>query len=132
MTSGNINIGTPAMTGTTKLNGKINFGTSQISGYSSFISTSANYTVPTTINNEFFIYGTGASAHSIYLPSYINGQKFYIRNAIGGGDGLNVTAQSGQSIILPAGGTGQNYTVPNNTGLMLYCDGTKWIVMLKY
>jgi len=131
MTSGIITIGTPG-SGTTKLNGKVNFGTSQISGYSSFISTSANYTVPTTINNEFFIYGGGASAHSIFLPSYIAGQKFYIRNAIGSGNILNITAQTGQSIILPAGSAGQTYTMPNNTGLMLYSDGTIWIAMLKY
>jgi hypothetical protein len=132
MTSGSVNIGTTGMTGATKINGRLQFGTSQIAGYTSYVSTSANYNVPTTINNEFFVYCTGSTAHSIYLPAYITGQKIYIRNAIGAGQISNVTAQTGQNIIFPAGGLGQTYTMPNNSGLMLYCDGSAWIVMLKY
>jgi aspartate oxidase len=45
---------------------------------------------------------------------------------------INNVISSTSNILLAGGGISNIYTMTENTGSMLLCDGGSWIVMLKY
>ena len=43
-----------------------------------------------------------------------------------------VAAQTGQNIIFNVGGSGNSFTLQTNKGVILGCDGSKWVVFAQY
>ena len=132
-TSGTLTMGGA---GTVKVNSKFQVGSSNIQGYTSFINTDtgspANYTITTPINIQLMVYVAGNYNNVLYLPSYISGQTIFIRNAKGLAFNVLVSAQTGQTIIFGAGGSGSSFTIATNKAAILGCDGAKWVVFAQY
>jgi hypothetical protein len=78
------------------------------------------------------VYVAGNYTNVLYLPSYISGQIIYIRNAKGASFTVLVAAQTGQNIVFSYGGMGNSFTLPTNKGVILGCDGAKWVVFAIY
>jgi hypothetical protein len=133
LTSGIVNMGGA---GTVKINSKFQVGSSNIQGYTSFINTDtgtpSNYTITTPINIELMVNGAGAYTNVLYLPSYISGQKIYVRSTKPATYNILISAQTGQNIVSPSGTVAQTFQVSSNRAVMLGCDGSKWVAFAYY
>jgi hypothetical protein len=78
------------------------------------------------------VYVAGNYNNTLFLPSYISGQTVFIRNAKGSPFTVLVAAQTGQNIIFGGGGSGNSFTLQTNKGVILGCDGSKWVVFAQY
>jgi hypothetical protein len=133
LTSGTLNIGVAGSI--TSIYGKLNIGTTRQFGYTSYVihdGSTGNYTITNAnINIDFYIVVIGTVNCSVLLNAVIPGQRVYIRNAMGSTK-INNVISSTSNILLAGGGISNIYTMTENTGSMLLCDGGSWIVMLKY
>jgi hypothetical protein len=111
--------------------GKINFGTSKISGYSTFGTSTVNFSIPSTINvSNYLFVATGTNASQVLtLPSYIDTQIIYIRNNKIS-TSLVVQCFGTESLRLKNNGTATNFTVGANTTTILIGTATTWYYFL--
>jgi len=111
--------------------GKVNIGTSQISGYSTFGTSTGNFTIPSTINvSNYLFVATGSTVGQVLtLPSYIDTQIIYIRNNKLSAS-LVVQCFGTQSLRLKNNGTATNITVGGNTTTILIGTSTTWYYFL--
>ena len=94
---------------------------------------SGNYTIVNSGRNvDFYVIVIGTVNCSVVLATLIANQTLYIRNAMGAGNFNNIISSSGHNIIRAGGGVTNMITLTENTGVMLYCDGGSWIVMMAY
>jgi len=112
--------------------GKIKIGNQQLSGYTSINTVSANFTIPSTINIEYFIVITGNNPLTITLPaSPVGAQIINIRNR-SNTTTHNITTfpsttigiyptQAGSARFQPA------WSMPGSSAQRFYFDGTNWI-----
>jgi len=134
ITTGTINFCNGLTTGLLQIGGgKINFGNQQISGYTEYNTTSVNFTIPSTINKEYFIVITGGSPITVTLPSStaVIGQIINIRNR-SNTITHNITTfpsttigiyptQAGSARFQPA------WTMPGSSAQRFYFDGSNWV-----
>jgi len=112
--------------------GRLKIGNQQISGYTSINTVSANFTIPSTINIEYFIVITGGSPVTITLPATPAGaQIINIRNRSNTAT-HNITTfpsttigiyptQAGSARFQPA------WSMPGSTAQRFYFDGSNWV-----
>jgi hypothetical protein len=134
ITTGTIKLGDGLTTGLLQFGGgKVKIGNQQISGYTEYNTTSANFTIPSTVNKEYFIVITGGSPLTITLPSStaVIGQIINIRNR-SNTTTHNVTTfpsttigiyptQAGSARFQPA------WSMPGSTAQRFYFDGSNWV-----
>jgi hypothetical protein len=134
ITTGTINLGNGLTTGLLQFGGgKVKIGNQQLSGYTSIDTVSANFTIPSTINIEYFIVITGKNPITLTVPSAnaIIGQIINIRNR-SNTTTHNVTTfpsttiglyptQAGSARFQPA------WSMPGSSAQRFYFDGTNWI-----
>jgi len=133
ITTGTINLGNGLTTGLLQFGGgKVKIGNQQLSGYTSINTVSANFTIPSTINIEYFIVITGGSPLTITLPASPAGaQIINIRNR-SNTTTHNITTfpsttigiyptQAGSARFQPA------WSMPGSSAQRFYFDGTNWI-----
>lgn len=111
--------------------GKINLGTSKISGYSRFGTSTGNFSIPSTINvSNYLFVATGTNATQVLtLPSYIDTQIIYIRNNKIS-TSLVIQCFGTESLRLKNNGTATNITVGANTTTILIGTSTTWYYFL--
>ena len=111
--------------------GKINIGTSKISGYSTFGTSTVNFSIPSTINvSNYLFVATGTNTSQVLtLPSYIDTQIIYIRNNKIS-TSLVVQCFGTESLRLKNNGTATNITVGANTTTILIGTTTTWYYFL--
>ena len=111
--------------------GKVKIGTSQISGYSTFGTSTGNFSIPSTINvSNYLFVATGTNATQVLtLPSYIDTQIINIRNNKTG-TSLVIQCFGTQSLRLKNNGTATNITVGANTTTILIGTSTTWYYFL--
>lgn len=111
--------------------GKINLGTSKISGYSRFGTSTGNFSIPSTINvTNYLFVATGTNATQVLtLPSYIDTQIIYIRNNKIS-TSLVIQCFGTESLRLKNNGTATNITVGANTTTILIGTSTTWYYFL--
>jgi hypothetical protein len=134
ITTGTIKLGDGLTTGLLQFGGgKVKIGNQQISGYTEYNTTSANFTIPSTVNKEYFIVITGGSPITVTLPSStaVIGQIINIRNR-SNTTTHNVTTfpsttigiyptQAGSARFQPA------WSMPGSTAQRFYFDGSNWV-----
>jgi hypothetical protein len=103
-----------------------------LSGNSAFGITTTNFTIPSSINRDYYLFcNTNSTPYSIILPARLVNQYIRLRNF--SGQTLNITAPTTTpaTAIYPSGSTTSfSTTWPNflnNTVLTLYCDGNNWL-----
>jgi len=103
-----------------------------LSGNSAFGIISATYTIPSTINRDFYLFcNASGTAYTITLPARLQSQYIRFRNY--SGQTLTITAPTTTpaTAIYPSGSTTAFTTTwtgfLNNTVLTLYCDGNNWL-----
>jgi len=135
ITTGTVNFCNGLTTGLLQIGvGKIKFGSKQIYGYTEYdnISTS-NFTIPSTINKEYFIIISGSTPRVITLPSStaVTGQIINIRNSSGATSHQITTFPSTTIGIFPTqAGSGYfqpAWSMPASTSQRFYFDGASWI-----
>jgi len=103
----------------------INSSTGQLWGATAFNLISANFTIPSTINRDYYLAVT-LSPITITLPAVKINQIINIRNVSSGS--LTIVAPTGS--IYPNVSTGGAFTVwsafTGNQAQHFYCDGTNW------
>jgi hypothetical protein len=103
----------------------INSSTGQLWGATAFNLISANFTIPSTINRDYYLAAT-ISPITITLPAVKINQIINIRNVSSGS--LTIIAPTGS--IYPNVSTGGAFTTwsafTGNQAQHFYCDGTNW------
>jgi hypothetical protein len=103
----------------------INSSTGQLWGATAFNLISANFTIPSTINRDYYLAAT-ISPITITLPAVKINQIINIRNVSSGT--LTIVAPTGS--IYPNVSTGGAFTTwsafTGNQAQHFYCDGTNW------
>ena len=121
--------------GLATIGGKLNIGTKRLFGHERHVihnGASGNYSITDLGRNiDFYVIVIGTVNCSVLLPVVIAQQVVYIRNAMGAGNFNNVISAT-SNIIKAGGGVTNMITLTENTGVMLYCDGGSWIVMMAY
>ena len=112
--------------------GKIKFGNQQISGYTEYNSVSANFTIPLTINKEYFLVITGGSPLTMTLPlTPTIGQIINIRNRSPTTTHGITTFPSTTIGIYPTQASSARFqpswSMPASTAQRFYFDGTNWV-----
>ena len=112
-------------TGTTTINNALSTGVGTLSGSTAYETKAASYTIPSTINRDYYLVVTLAAV-TITLPAVKLNQILHIRNASGGS--ITLTAPSGSIFpTVSGGGSFNSWTAfAVNTAQNLYCDGTNW------
>jgi hypothetical protein len=122
--------------GLTTIGGKLNIGLLRLFGHERHKvhdGATGNYTITNLGRNiDFYVIVVGIVNCSVILATLIQYQVVYIRNAMGAGNFNNVISSSGNNIIRAGGGVTNMITLTENRGVMLYCDGGSWIVMMNY
>jgi len=134
ITTGTVNLAANLLpTGLLQLGGgRLKIGNQQISGYTSINTVSANFTIPSTINIEYFIVITGGSPLTITLPASPAGaQIINIRNR-SNTTTHNITTFPSTTIGLyptqPSSGRFQPaWSFPASTAQRFYFDGSNWV-----
>jgi len=103
-----------------------------LSGNSAFGITTVSYTIPSTINRDYYLFcNTSGTTYTITLPARLVNQYIRFRNF--SGQTLTITAPTTTpaTAIYPSGSTTAFTTTwpsfLNNTVLTLYCDGNNWL-----
>jgi len=111
--------------GTTTINNTLSAGVGTLSGATAYETKAATYTIPSTINRDYYLVVTLAAV-TITLPAVKLNQILHIRNASGGS--ITLTAPSGSIFpTVSGGGSFNSWTAfAVNTAQNLYCDGTNW------
>jgi hypothetical protein len=134
ITTGTINFCNGLLpTGTLQIGaGKIRLGNQQLSGYTSIDTVSANFTIPSTINIEYFIVITGNNPRTITLPASPAGaQIINIRNR-SSTTTHNITTFPSTTIgIYPTqAGSARfqpSWSMPASSAQRFYFDGSNWV-----
>ena len=112
-------------TGTTTVNNTLSAGVGTLSGATAYETKAVSYTIPSTINRDYYLVVTLAAV-TITLPAVKLNQIIHIRNASGGS--ITLTAPTGS--IFPTVSTGGSFNswtaFAVNTAQHLYCNGTNW------
>ena len=134
ITTGTINLGNSLTTGLLQFGGgKIKIGNQQISGYTSYNNISTgNFTIPSTINIEYFIVVSGTTPRVITLPATpVGAQIINLRNASASTSHQITTFPSTTIGIYPTqAGSGYfqpAWSMPASTSQRFYFDGSNWI-----
>ena len=88
-----------------------------------------NYQIPTNINRDYYVVGTGGISFTIFLPPVLIHQIIHIRNQNSAFINITINSASSTTRIYPAvsgGGAYSTYALQPNVALTLYCDGTHW------
>jgi hypothetical protein len=116
----------------TIINGTLSSSTGILSGQTALNIISANFTIPSTINRDYYLFcNTKATTYTITLPVRLANQYIRFRNY--SGQTLTITAPTttpATSIYPTFSTVSFSTTWPsflNNTVLTLYCDGTNWL-----
>jgi len=112
-------------TGTTTINNALSTGVGTLSGSTAYETKAASYTIPSTINRDYYLVVTLAAV-TVTLPAVKLNQIIHIRNASGGS--ITLTAPTGSIFpTVSGGGSFNSWTAfAVNTAQHLYCDGTNW------
>ena len=112
-------------TGTTTINNTLSAGVGTLSGATAYETKAASYTIPSTINRDYYLVVTLAAV-TITLPAVKLNQIIHIRNASGGS--ITLTAPTGSIFpTVSGGGSFNSWTAfAVNTAQHLYCNGTNW------
>jgi hypothetical protein len=110
----------------------INSSTGQLWGATALNIISANFTIPSSINRDYYLLcNTSGTAYTITLPTRLTNQIIHIRNF--SGQTLTITAPTTTPTtgLYPTGFT-VTFTTTwtgflNNTVQTFYCDGTNWL-----
>jgi hypothetical protein len=107
--------------------GMVKFGTGQIWGYTKFGVATTNFTIPSTINVNGYLFVANGSTNGqiLTLPSYIDGQIIYVRNNKTTAN-LVIQCFGTQTLRLKNNGLATNITVGSNTSTMLIGTDTTW------
>ena len=110
----------------------INSSTGQLWGATAFNIVTTNFTIPSTINRDYYLFcNTSGAAYTITLPTRLTNQIIRIRNF--SGQTLTITAPTTAPTtgLYPTGFTAPFTTTwtgfLNNTVQTFYCDGTNWL-----
>ena len=125
-------LGNSTITGILTTTGVINAGVGVLSGNTSFSIVSASFTIPSTINRDYYIFcNVNAATYTITLPTRLVNQIIQLRNFSGRTLSITAPTTTPATAIYPTG-----FTTPfsttwtgflNNTVQTLYCDGTNWL-----
>ena len=112
-------------TGTTTVNNTLSAGVGTLSGATAYETKAVSYTIPSTINRDYYLVVTLAAV-TITLPAVKLNQIIHIRNASGGS--ITLTAPTGSIFpTVSSGGSFNTWTAfAVNTAQHLYCNGTNW------
>jgi len=116
----------------TTVNGILSGVVGVLSGNSAFGITTISYTIPSTINRDYYLFcNQSATTYTITLPARLVNQFIRFRNF--STQTLTITAPTTTpaTAIYPTGSTIAFVTTwtgfLNNTVLTLYCDGNNWL-----
>jgi hypothetical protein len=125
-------LGNSTVLGNLTTTGVINAGVGVLSGNTSFSIVSASFTIPSTINRDYYIFcNANATAYTITLPTRLVNQIIQLRNFSGRTLSITAPTTTPATAIYPTG-----FTTPftttwtgflNNTVQTFYCDGTNWL-----
>jgi hypothetical protein len=112
--------------------GKIKLGNQQLSGYTSINTVSANFTIPSTINIEYFIVITGNNPRTITLPASPAGaQIINIRNrSVTTTHSITTFPSTTIGIYPNISGSARfqpAWSMPASSAQRFYFDGSNWI-----
>ena len=125
-------LGNSTITGFLTTTGVINAGVGVLSGNTSFSIVTASFTIPSTINRDYYIFcNTNAATYTITLPTRLINQIIHLRNFSGRTLSITAPTTTPSTSIYPAGFT-TNFNTTwtgflNNTIQTFYCDGTNWL-----
>jgi hypothetical protein len=114
---------------TTTIQGKISYGGFIRAGNTDFIETTANYTITTTINREFFLVANTGTA-TVTFPTGVVGQIITVRNQTSGN--ISLVAQAGNFFFPSNSGTIAGFapwTMPLGAAQRFYFYSTYWMGM---
>ena len=126
-----ITIGSSGSTSSTTINGKLITSLGILSGNDVISVISANFTIPSTINQQYYVFCNAGAAYTITLPTRLSNQVIQFRNF--SGNTLTITAPTTSPVtnIYPTGSTipfSPSWTgFANNTITTLICDGNNWL-----
>ena len=91
-------------------------------------SVSANYTIPSNINREFFLVITGGSK-TINMPAVNINTHQIINIRVLSASSMNISAASAGTMFYPSDGVdvASTYSMPASSSQRFYCDGSSWI-----
>jgi hypothetical protein len=125
-----VNIG--SATYTTNVNGILSSGVGVLSGNTAFSIVSASFTIPSSINRDYYIFcNTAAANYTITMPTRLVNQIIHFRNFSGRTLTITCPTTTPATALYPTG-----FTTPfstswtgflTNTVQTLYCDGTNWL-----
>lgn len=110
----------------------INSSTGQLWGATTFNIVTANFTIPSSINRDYYLFcNANAATYTITLPTRLTDQIIHIRNFSGQTLTIRAPTTTPTTGLYPTGFTAPFTTTwtgfLNNTVQTFYCDGTNWL-----